>query len=100
MDSRNLGNMPLNAHYGFDHDGFGWSTSDNEHSLRMRALMRVEARIYSPAGQNIATSGIHRPQSDMVGAIIAAKTRHDDRRAFGFAQLQPLERCGATGSCR
>lgn len=63
VGNRHVGKLELNTHYDFDHDGFGWSTEDGEYSLGIRGMSQVDARVYSPAGESVANSGIYNPRS-------------------------------------
>ncbi len=63
VGNRHAGKLELNSHYDFDHDGFGWSTKDSEYTFGIRGMTQIDARMYSPAGQNVANSGLYNPRS-------------------------------------
>ncbi len=63
IGNRHVGKLELNSHYDFDHDGFGLSTKDDEYSLGIRGMTQIDARSYSPAGDNVANSGIYNPRT-------------------------------------
>ncbi|MDG3007432.1 OprO/OprP family phosphate-selective porin [Paludisphaera mucosa] len=55
--------MPLRSYYDFAHDGFKWTTHDDEFTFGIRGMTQVDARIYQQPNQNPVSSGLYNPRS-------------------------------------
>ena len=58
-----LGKIPLKSSYDFGHDGFEWSTDDDELSLGIRGMTQLDARIYQQPNQFPVSSGFYNPRT-------------------------------------
>ena len=72
IGNRHIGKLDVESHYDFDHVGFGWSTKDDEYTLSIRGMTQIDTRIYSPAGETFANSGIYNPPAAFISLATSA----------------------------
>ncbi len=63
VGNRNLGEIKLDSFYAYNRGGFEWATDDNELTLKLRALVQADAKIFDPSGQSPISSGFSVPRT-------------------------------------
>jgi len=63
VGNRNLGMLPLNATYNYGRGGIQFETKDNELLLKLRYMVQLDARFFSPSVENPVTDGFYLPRA-------------------------------------
>lgn len=62
VGNRRLGEIKLDTFYNYNLQGFEWATEDDELTLKFRALVQGDLKIFEPTGRNPVSSGFSMPR--------------------------------------